>query len=237
MSLTQRQDCDMCWAHLCRHAPNHDVHDEPLSTEFFQMIIFNSYQRFCRVLQKHQSLYDQHELTNARFYIRIPSTSHEHAEPAEEEHNRARCMLFFPSNLHYVVVKMGLMGPEVNTKSQNIKKYHSKCEEVVVGRHSGFRGSSQAGNQSLPPLSVSVFVVWFLWNNLIKVAGWLNSERKLGYVCLSFPLKSFSHPATLLPGVTAVFIIFSLFERRERVRGKKCHYLITFTIILVAVRK
>ncbi len=66
--------------------------------------------------------------------------------------------------------------------------------------------------------SVSVFVVWFLWNNLIKVAGWLNSERKLGYICLSFPLKSFSHPAMLLPEVTAVFIIFPLFERREKVR-------------------
>lgn len=42
---------------------------------------------------------------------------------------------------------------------------------------------------------VSVFVVWFLWNNLIKVAGWLNSQRKLGYICLSFPLKSLFPPS------------------------------------------
>lgn len=81
---------------------------------------------------------------------------------------------------------------------------------------------------NLSLFSASVFVVWFLWNNLIKVAGWLNSERKLGYICLSSPLKSISHPATLLPGV--IFIIFSFFERREKV-GKKLplsHYFCNY---------
>ena len=121
-----------------------------------------------------------------------------------------------------VCVEVGLTGPEVNRQSQNIKKSH-KLEEVFVSvLQNTVRG--RAENQSLALsslLSGSMFVVWFLWNNLIKVAGWLNSERKLGYICLSFPLKSFSHPATLLPGVTAVFIIFSLFERREKVREKK----------------
>ena len=69
---------------------------------------------------------------------------------------------------------------------------------------------------SPPLLLLLLFVVWFLWNNLIKVAGWLNSERKLDYICLSFPLKSFSHPATLLLRVVTFFIIFSLFERKEK---------------------
>lgn len=80
--------------------------------------------------------------------------------------------------------------------------------------------------------SVFRFVVWFFWNNLMKAAGGLNSERKLCLICLSFLLKSCSHPATLPPAVTAVFIIFLLCESI-----KNCYYLITFTITPVAVRK
>lgn len=72
---------------------------------------------------------------------------------------------------------------------------------------------------NLSPRSVSVFVVWFLWNNLIKVAGWLNSERKLGYICLSFPLKSFFPPSNAPSWSHGCFHhLFIIWKEREKVR-------------------
>lgn len=83
-------------------------------------------------------------------------------------------------------------------------------EEVLV-RVVLEEAENQWRSLSLYPLSVSPFVVWFLWNNLIKVAGWLNSEWKLGYICLSFPLKS-SFPPSDAPS-SSHFHQLSLFER------------------------
>lgn len=108
-----------------------------------------------------------------------------------------------------ICVKTGLTGSEVSSESQKHKNLH-KWEEVLVRVV-----LEEAENQwrSLSPLSVSPFVVWFLWNNLIKVAGWLNSEWKLGYICLSFPLKS-SFPPSDAPS-SSHFHQLSLFERRK----------------------
>lgn len=76
-----------------------------------------------------------------------------------------------------------------------------------------------------PSLSVfSVFVVGFVWDNVIKAAGRLNWERKLGYICSSFSLKWLLPTCVLLQESTVYHI-------------KACHSLITFAIILAAVKK
>lgn len=139
--------------------------------------------------------------------IRIQSASRyrQRAESVEKEHNWVQvCFFFCLIYMIVVCVKIGLTGPEVNRRSQNHKNLH-KWKEVVVSVRESWKSIS---------LSVSVFVVWFLWNNLIKVAGWLNSERKLGYICLSFPLKSFFPPSDA-PSWSHFHHLFIIWKGRE----------------------
>lgn len=69
---------------------------------------------------------------------------------AAEEHNSGRCLLPFVYTV--VCVEVGLTGPEVNTKSQNIKNLH-KLEEVFVSvLQNAVRG--RAENQSLSLFSL-----------------------------------------------------------------------------------
>lgn len=87
-------------------------------------------------------------------------------------------------------------------------------------------------NQCFPLVCVSVFVVWFLWNNLIKVPG---SDWKLDYICLSHSL--WSPFPTQQRSFQESRVFSSSFHYLKGESTKNCHYLITFTITPVAVRK